>query len=152
LLLTLQKDRPVREILMLAVQATLESHPNKPAHPDELSRCVEAAFTCVAACTACADACLSERHVEALMACIRTDLDCAAICGATGSVVARAKAGASRQVLESQLAVCIAACRVCSDECRRHAAMHDHCRVCADACDRCVTACNDMLNALRRLV
>ncbi len=137
---------------MLAVQATLQSHPGKPAHADELSRCVDAAFTCVGACTACADACLSERQVEGLLACIRIDLDCAAICAATGSVVARAKAGASRQVLESQLSVCIAACRACSDECRRHAAMHEHCRVCADACDRCVTACNDMLGALRRVV
>jgi hypothetical protein len=137
---------------MLAVQAALRSHPAKPDHPDSISRCIDAAFACAGACMTCADACLSERQIETLLACIRTDLDCAAICTATGSVVARAKAGASRQVLEGQLAVCIAACRACGDECRRHAAMHDHCRICAETCDACVAACNDMLIALRQVM
>jgi len=137
---------------MQVVQAALQSHPAKPAHPGAMSRSAEACFTCAGACTACADACLSERHVESLLACIRSDLDCAAICTATGSVVARAKAGASRQVLEGQLAVCIAACRACAEECRRHAQMHEHCRICAEACDACAHACNEMLSALRRIV
>ena len=137
---------------MQVVHAALQSHPGKPAHPDAISRCVETCLTCAGACTACADACLSERHIEGLLACIRIDLDCAAICIGTGSVVARAKAGASRQVLEGQLAVCIAACRACAEECRRHANMHEHCRVCAEACEACAEACNDMLSALRRIV
>ena len=137
---------------MQTVQATLQSHPAKPAHPDAMSRCIEACFTCAGTCTACADACLSERQIDELLACIRINLDCAAICSATGSVVARSKAGASRQVLEGQLAVCIAACRACGEECRRHAASHEHCRICADACEDCATACNEMLAALRRVV
>jgi hypothetical protein len=105
--------------MMPAVEATLRSHPARPTHPDTMSRCIEACFTCAGTCTACADACLSERDVEGLLACIRHNLDCAAICLATGSVVARSKAGASRQVLESQLSVCSAACRACAEECRR---------------------------------
>lgn len=137
---------------MLAVRAALRSHLGKPAHPDTMSRCIEACFAFAGACTTCADACLSERQVEGLLACIRVDLDCTATCTATGSSIARAKAGASRQVLEGQLAVCIAACRACTEECSRHAAMHDHCRVCAEACEACVTACNDMLVVLRHVV
>jgi len=137
---------------MPAVEATLRSHPGRPAHPDAMSRCIESCFTCAGACTACADACLSERDVEGLLACIRQDLDCAAICLATGSVVARSKAGASRQVLESQLNVCIAACRACGEECRRHAGMHRHCRVCSQACEDCAQACTEMLAALRAVV
>jgi hypothetical protein len=117
-----------------------------------MSRCIEACFTCVGTCTACADACLSEKHIEDLLACIRVNLDCAAICSATGSVVARSKTGASRQILESQLTVCIAACRVCGDACRRHAEAHQHCRVCADACEACATACTEMLAAFRQVV
>jgi hypothetical protein len=137
---------------MLAVQSALQSHPGKPAHPSEMSRCIDAALACASACEACADACLSERQIDNLLACIRIDLDCAAICTATSSVVARSKAGASRQVLEGQLAVCIAAARACEDECRHHAGMHEHCRICADACDACAKACNDMLSALRQVV
>jgi hypothetical protein len=117
-----------------------------------MSRCIEACFTSSGTCTACADACLSERDVEGLLACIRQNLDCAAICLATGSVAARSKAGSSRQVLESQLSVCIAACRACGEECRRHADVHRHCRVCMQACDDCAQACTEMLAALRAVV
>ena len=137
---------------MAAVEATLRSHPGRPTHPDSMSRCIEACFTSSGTCTACADACLSERDVDGLLGCIRQNLDCAAICLATGSVVARSKTGASRQVLESQLSVCIAACRACGDECRRHAEMHRHCRVCAQTCDDCAQACTEMLAALRAVV
>jgi len=135
-----------------AVEAALRSHPARPTHPDAMSRCIEACYLCVGICTACADACLSERDVEGLLGCIRQNLDCAAICLATGSVVARSKAGASRQILESQLSVCGAACRACGDECRRHGELHRHCRVCAQACDECAQACTDMLAALRAVV
>jgi hypothetical protein len=137
---------------MFAVKATLRSHPAKPSHPDAMGRCIEACFTCAGTCTACADACLSERGIGELLICIRHNLDCAAICTATGAVVARAKAGASRQVMESQLNVCIAACRACGDECRRHAHAHVHCKVCAEACEACATACTEMLAALRAVV
>src|SRR5262249_43997966 len=106
------RSRPPRELPMPAVvEAALRSHPARPTHPDAMSRCIEACFTCAGTSTACADACLSERDVEGLLNCIRQNLDCAAICVATGSVVARSKAGASRQILESQLSVCGAACR-----------------------------------------
>ena len=64
---------------MAAVEATLRSHPARPSHPDAMSRCIEACFTCAGTCTACADACLSERDIEGLLACIRHNLDCAAI-------------------------------------------------------------------------
>ena len=137
---------------MAAVEAALRSHPARPSHPDAMSRCIEACFTCAGTCTACADACLSERDIEGLLACIRHNLDCAAICLATGSLVARSKAGATRQVLEGQLSVCIAVCRACGDECRRHAGMHRHCRVCAEACEDCAHAATDMLAALRAVV
>ena len=113
--------KPPREPMMPTVEATLRSHPARPAHPDAISRCIENCFSCAGNCTACADACLSERDIEALLACIRQNHDCTAICLATGSVVARSKAGSSRQVLEAQLSVCTAACRACADECRRHA-------------------------------
>lgn len=137
---------------MPTVEALLKSHPVNPVHTETVSRCMEACFTCVETCTACADACLSERQLDELLSCIRHDLDCAAICNATGTILGRAKGGAGRRVLEAQLTVCIAACRACGDVCRRHAHMHEHCRMCAEACDACINACNDMLAAMRQLV
>src|SRR6202012_3577932 len=78
----------------VAVRAMFRSHPEKPAHTDAISRCLDACFNCVETCTACADACMSERDVAHLVACIRLNLDCAAVCNATGNVMARSnKAG-----------------------------------------------------------
>jgi hypothetical protein len=114
-----------------------------------MSRCIDACFGCVETCTACADACLSERDVSHLVSCIRLNLDCAAVCNATGSIMSRANKAGHRQLLEAQLANCIAFCRACGAECARHAEMHRHCHVCAEACTACAEACNDMLNSLR---
>ena len=83
------------------VRAVFKSHPDQPVLADAMSSCIDACYTCVEACTTCADACLSERHVEHLAACIRLDLDCAAVCTATGSVVARANKAGNRQPLRS---------------------------------------------------
>jgi hypothetical protein len=116
-----------------------------------MTRCIEACFTSVGTSTACADACLAERHVEALFACIRLNLDCAAICTATGGLMSRFRAG-NRQVLEGQLAVCVAACRACAAECDNHARAHAHCRACAQACEDCANACTEMLGTLRAVV
>ena len=132
-----------------AVRAMFRSHPAQPAHGDMISRCVDACFNCVETCTACADACLSEDKIERLVACIRLNLDCAAVCGATGSILARANKAGTRQLLEAQLTTCIAFCRGCGGECNRHAEAHKHCRVAAEACLACAQACDEMLATLR---
>jgi hypothetical protein len=120
----------------------------KPAHPDAISRCIDACFNCVESCTGCADACLSEKNIEQLVACIRVNLDCAAVCAATGAILSRANKAGNRQLLEAQLTTCIAFCRACATECSRHAE-HKHCLVCAEACRTCAEACDEMLSALR---
>jgi hypothetical protein len=100
------------------------------------------------ACTACADADLSERRVTELITCIRLCLDCADVCTATARVVSRRPAydtGATRRLLKA----CVAMCRHCGDECERHAGMHEHCRVCAEACRRGEHACDELLGAMR---
>ncbi len=114
-----------------------------------MTACIDACSLCIETCTACADACLSEKHVETMISCIRLNLDCAAVCAATGSVMARANKAGNRQPLEAQLTTCIAFCRACANECARHADKHKHCKVCADACTNCAEACTQMLSTLR---
>ena len=87
----------------VAVRAMFRSHPEKPAHSDTMSRCIDACFNCVETCTGCADACLSERDVTHLVACIRLNLDCAALCNATGNIMARSNKAGHRQLLEVKL-------------------------------------------------
>jgi len=131
-----------------AVLEILRSNPEKPTHPGPLSRCIDACFTCVETCTACADACLSERDLSNLVACIRLNQDCAAVCNATGNILARSNKAGHRQLLEA-LANCIAFCRACAKECSKHSEMRKHCGVSAEVCTICADACSVMLSAMR---
>ncbi len=114
---------------------------------DKLSACIEACFACALTCTACADACLSEDMVAELTKCIRTNLDCADICAATGNVLSR-HTGYDANLTRAILEACAAACKTCGDECGSHADMHEHCRVCAEQCRRCEQACRELLASL----
>lgn len=112
-----------------------------------LARAIEECFTCSQACTACADACLSEPTVADLVKCVRSDLDCADICDTTGRVLSR-HTGYDANLTRAMLEACATACKSCGDECQRHAEHHEHCRVCAEACRRCEEACRELLIAL----
>jgi hypothetical protein len=113
----------------------------------KLAAAIDALITCSEACTACADACLSEDMVADLTKCIRTDLDCADICATTARVLSR-HTGYDANISRSLLEACATACQACGDECARHADMHEHCRICADACRVCEQACRDLLTAM----
>jgi hypothetical protein len=121
----------------------ISSHPDVQGNTAEaLLRCIEECYTCAQTCTSCADACLAEKMVDQLKQCIRLNLDCADICAATGSMASR-RTGSNEQILRQVIEACAAACRVCGDECEKHAQQHEHCRICAEACRRCEQACNE---------
>ncbi|WP_413451277.1 four-helix bundle copper-binding protein [Georgenia phoenicis] len=114
---------------------------------DLLARVVDTVVACSQACTACADACLSEDMVDELRKCIRTNLDCADICDTTARVLSR-HTGYDANLTRAMLQACIQACRSCGDECAAHAGHHEHCRICAEACRACEQACNELLAAI----
>ncbi len=118
------------------IQATLKS--------DERTYCIETCIICATTCTACADACLAEDMVKDLTQCIRTNLDCALICQATGAILIR-QTEADWRLLYHQVEACQTACRTCATICQQHAEMHEHCRVCAEACHQCEQACDKLL-------
>ena len=113
---------------------------------DDLAACIEACFDCAQACTACADACLGEEMVADLRRCITSDLNCGDICASTGRVLSRQTAY-DPAMTWAALQACRDACRLCAEECERHASMHEHCRICAEACRRCEQACDRLLAA-----
>jgi Domain of Unknown Function (DUF326) len=110
----------------------------------KLAATIDALISCSEACTACADACLSEDAVNELTKCIRTNLDCADICDTTARVLSR-HTGYDANISRTLLEACIMACKTCGDECGRHADSHEHCRICADACRSCEQACRELL-------
>ena len=84
-----------------------------------LARTVDTLVACAQACTACADACLSEEMVAELRKCIRTNLDCADICTATGKALSR-HTGYDANLTRAQVQACAQACKSCGDECEQH--------------------------------
>jgi hypothetical protein len=133
---------------MTTTQAMLDAYP-KSMNLDrsKLAAAIDALLACGQTCTACADACLSEDMVGDLTKCIRTDLDCADVCGATARVLSR-HTGYDANVSRSLLEACATACKSCGDECAQHADVHEHCRICADACRACERACRDLLASM----
>ncbi len=133
---------------MNRIQDMLDTHPREiTLNMAALSECIEACFACTQICTACADACLGEEDVQDLVYCIRTDLDCAAICNVTGEVLVR-QTEPDWTLLRAQLQACETACRVCAQECEKHAEHMAHCNVCAESCRRCESACQELRSAL----
>jgi hypothetical protein len=82
--------------------------------------------------------------VAELVRCIRLNNDCADVCTATGRIIARLTEP-DASLINAQLQACIEACRVCTEECERHADMHEHCAVCAESCRACQRACERLV-------
>lgn len=114
---------------------------------EKVRACIEACGACAQACVLCADSCLAERAVADLVACVRLDLDCADVCESTQRVLSR-RTGEDDTLVRTLVKACAEACRLCGEECDRHAARHEHCWVCAEACRRCECACRELLAAL----
>lgn len=114
----------------------------------QLGSTIDALMQCGEACTACADACLSEGMVAEMTKCIRTNLDCADICGTTARVLSR-HTGYDANISQAMLDACVVACRTCAEECQRHAMSAEHCRICADACRSAEQACQAMCDAMK---
>jgi hypothetical protein len=112
-----------------------------------LTRGIETCLECAQACTACADADLGEQMVADLVKCARLNLDCADMCETTAQVLTR-QTGYDRDMTRAVVQACAQACKVCGDECDRHAQMHEHCRVCAEVCRGCQQVCEKVLAAI----
>lgn len=122
-------------------QDIVATHPDVKGQTNQaLIGAIEASLDCAESCISCADACLAEDKVANLRQCIRLNSDCADICFATARIAVR-RTGGNEQIIHAVLEACAMACRLCGDECDKHAQMHEHCRICADACRRCEEAC-----------
>ncbi|MFT3681362.1 MAG: four-helix bundle copper-binding protein [Ferruginibacter sp.] len=96
---------------------------------------IEQLSECAMVCNHCASACLQEKNVEMLSACIRLDLDCADICTLAARMLARGSQHGIHLLTE-----CREICFACAEECERHSHM-EHCEKCAEACRSCAELC-----------
>lgn len=126
----------------------ISTHPHVRGQTnDALIHCIESCYDCAQTCITCADACLGESSVADLVQCIRMNMDCADVCSATGAVTTR-RSGSNEIVIRTMLKACALACRLCAEECERHASDHEHCRICAEACRNCEADCQAAMRTL----
>lgn len=127
---------------MHAVQV-ISTHPDVKGNVNEsLTRCLEECYNCAQHCTACADACIGEETDGALKQCIRLNMDCADICLTTATLANR-RSGSNEAILKEMLKLCESACRLCAEECEKHADHHQHCLICSQCCRTCEEACRE---------
>lgn len=126
----------------------IATHPDVRSNVNQaLIDAIEASYACAQACTSCADACLAEEMVAQLRQCIRLNLDCADVCDTVATLGTR-RTGSNEEVIRKMLDTCITACRICGEECLRHADRHEHCRLCAESCRACEAACRSALRSM----
>ena len=126
----------------------IATHPDVRGNVNQaLIAAIDEAYACAQTCTSCADACLAEEMVTQLRQCIRLNLDCADVCLATATLANR-RTGSDEEVIRKMLDACVTACRLCGEECERHASHHEHCRICAESCRRCEAACQKALRSM----
>jgi hypothetical protein len=126
-------------------EAMISSHPQARGQVnDAIVNCIEACLDCLQVCITCADACLSEQSVDELVQCIRLDLDCAELCHATSAIASR-RTGSNEEILRKTFELCGDACRLCAEECEKHAHTHRHCLICAETCRSCEQACRSAM-------
>lgn len=132
---------------MNQLQKMMASHPRPNSVANGLTGDVAHHIAmCAQICTSCADACLAEPMVGELARCIRLNLDCADVCATTSRVLIR-QTESEPALIQELLRACATACRLCAEECEKHADMHDHCRICAEHCRQCVELCEQLLLA-----
>lgn len=132
---------------MKTLHKMLAAHPQASAQTDSLAEAAHHIAVCAEVCTSCADACLAEPMVKELRYCIRLNLDCADVCATTSRVLAR-QTESDPALTRDLLAACATACRLCAEECEKHADMHEHCRICADHCRQCVEVCERAMQSV----
>lgn len=131
----------------MTTREMLEASPaGVPLGTAETAAAIDACFTCVQACTSCADADLVEDDVAEMRACISLCIDCADVCELVARILSR-PAQSDHVAVHSLLRACVRECALCADECDRHAAHHRHCAICAKACRACEVACRSLLDA-----
>lgn len=96
---------------------------------------INALTNCASACNYCTTACLEEMDVKMMTACIKLDIDCAALCSLTAGFIARGSVHGKHLLKE-----CAELCGLCAAECEKHSSMQ-HCKDCAAACRTCEQAC-----------
>lgn len=107
-------------------------------HENHMNDCIKACDDAAKACDFCVSACLTDRNVAEMAACIKLSLDCAELCRLGSALMSRGS-----QFAGEVANLCAVACDACAADCEKHKDMA-HCAACAEACRRCAAACRKM--------
>ncbi|MCW8909331.1 MAG: four-helix bundle copper-binding protein [Gammaproteobacteria bacterium] len=110
------------------------SNPYEPA--------IDAALGCLKDGQACLDHCmiLFKKGDNSVADCADTVNEMLAMC----STLSKLASYQSRH-LKAFAKVCIASCKDCRKECRKHEDKHAECKACADSCKKCIEQCEKLI-------
>ncbi|WP_243652825.1 four-helix bundle copper-binding protein [Novosphingobium sp. PhB165] len=116
-------------------------------HPDVgedsnglLATAARRAMFCAEMCTSCAAACIAEPMD--MRQCLRSYLDCADVCAATGRLAVR-RTGRNIEAVKLLLEACAQVCELCAAQSASHD--HAHCQLCSQMCRECAADCRTSL-------
>lgn len=129
--------RDVKTLCSKPGAAFADHFPNTSVMAQQYQSCIDACLQCASACNTCAAACTREEHIHMMAACIRLDMECAAICYAAAELMSL---GSERS--KEICRMCAEMCEACGNECGKH--QEEHCKACAEACKKCADECRRM--------
>ena len=103
---------------------------------------VDAALDCLKNGQACLDHCmiLFKKGDNSVAACADTVNEMLAMCSTLSKL-----ASYQSTHLKAFAKVCIASCKDCRKECRKHEDKHAECKACADSCKNCIEQCEKLI-------
>lgn len=127
------------------ISGIARSHPQGKEDTNHIEALTKS-IICSSTCYTCADACLASESPKEMEDCIRTCLDCAALCESATRLLASPSSSKFPYFREA-IEACAAACEACAQECSHHVEMHEHCKLCEEACRDCMQACEVVINS-----
>lgn len=112
-----------------------------------MAECIEACSACEQACTMCASCMMGDGTAIHMEMCMNT----ADMCNTMMRMMLR-PSGMMMDSMVRMLDATMMQCRMCADECMKHADMHEDCRVCAEACSQAAMACEKMMDSMKAMM
>lgn len=128
-------------MMMEAMSADMKMPGMEMMDMQVMQACMDACAACEQACTVC-----STQTMDCAPAC----MNCADMCNTMMRSMMRMQ-GMTPAVMMSMLDACIAMCRMCMEECMKHAEHSDVCRMCAQACRACMDACMAVRESMTKM-
>ena len=125
-----------------ALSSSDKGHHDHHHQKNPYTEIIDAALDCIKTGQACNDHCIQliKAGDTTIADCMDVLAENLAMCGALAQM-----ASYQSTHLAELAKVCIATCKDCEKECRKHEDKHEECKACAESCKECIAACKKIV-------